>query len=285
MCTPPASHDRIVRDCIDAGCHVIVEKPVALSNTDFRELYQYAASKGLRVIENHNYRFNRPVLQLEEAVRNGRIGSVKEIEVRLVLDIRSGGRYSDSNLPHPSHKLPAGIIHEYISHLVYLLLLFMPEGSIDRTDTVRSAWRNHGGGDLFAYDDLDALVIADDIHGRIRFSCSQWPDSFSIEVRGSKGTLYAELFNPLFLETIPRSGGRHLTPLINSIKSARRMFRAGFGSIRGKIRNVGAYDGLRRHLAVIYEKLRSGAEPPVSYKQMDEASRMIDTLLDPENAI
>lgn len=283
--TPPATHDRIVRDCVDSGSHVIVEKPVALSNKAFRDLYAYASSKGVKVIENHNYRFNGPILQLENAVTGGRIGDVKEVEVRMVLGIRGGGRYSDPNMPHPSHKLPAGIIHEYITHLVYLLLHFMPAGSIDRLDRVCSAWRNHGGGTLFTYDDLDALVIAGDVHGRVRFSCHQWPDSFSVQVRGTGGAVFAELFNPVFLETIPRAGGKHLTPLINAVKSSRKMFRSGFGGVWGKVKNIGAYDGLFRHIKLIYQALGNGTEPPVGYREMDEAGRMIDAILDSENRI
>jgi predicted dehydrogenase len=66
--TPPATHDRIVRDCLARGCHVIVEKPIALSNSGFQDLWKLAVSKNVRLIENHNYRFNGPIQQLEKAI-------------------------------------------------------------------------------------------------------------------------------------------------------------------------------------------------------------------------
>ena len=245
--TPPATHDRIVRDCLDSGKHVIVEKPVALSNSKFRELWEYASERDLRLIENHNYRFNEPIRQLEKVLANGRIGAVEEVEIRINVNVREG-RYGDENLPHPSHKLPAGVIHEFITHLSYLLLHFMPEGSIDNIEVIRAAWRNHGGGDLFKYDDLDAIVLAGSTHGRVRFSCRQWPDCFSVQIRGSDGVASAELFHPVCQVTTRRSVGQHLTPLVNAISGAGTMVQAGFGSIWRKIRNRGAYEGLSRFL-------------------------------------
>src|SRR4051812_9793301 len=125
VCTPPHTHARIVTDCLDAGAHVIVEKPVAPSNAEFRALWQHAQQRDRLIVEDHNYRFNQPILAIEELVRDGHLGEVREVDVRMALAIRkSGSRYADENLPHPSHKLPAGVIHEFITHLCYLALRF-----------------------------------------------------------------------------------------------------------------------------------------------------------------
>lgn len=283
--TPPATHDRIVRDCLAAGRHVIVEKPVALSRAGFHSLWNEAESRGLRLVENHNYRFNEPVVRLAGAVAEGRIGSVEEVEVRIALNIRGGGRYADENLPHPSHRLPAGIIHEFITHLAYLMLHFLPEGSSERIELIRAIWRNQGGGTLFSYDDLDALVAAGPVHGRIRFSSRQWPDSFTVTVRGSDGLAMAEIFYPLFQITTRRGVGQHLTPLVNSLSSARTMAVSGFSGIWQKIRNRGAYEGLARFLAQTYAALDENREPPVTFRQMDETISLVDALLAEENRL
>ncbi len=283
--TPPATHDRIVRDCLDSGKHVIVEKPIALSHAAFCELWDYAATRNLQLIENHNYRFNEPIQQIERAITTGQIGTVEEVEVRINVNIRGGGRYSDRNLPHPSHQLPAGIIHEFITHFSYMLLNFMPPASIDNINTIRAAWRNHGGGNLFKYDDLDATILAGSTHGRLRFSCHQWPDCFSVQIRGSDGVATAELFHPTCQVTKHRPVGQHLTPLVNSLAGARTMTQSGFGSIWRKIRNHGAYEGLSRFLELTYDSLCTNKEPPVTYQQMNETSRLVDALLALENRI
>lgn len=281
--TPPATHDRIVRDCIERGKHVIVEKPIALSNEGFLDLWKLAQQCGVQLVENHNYGFNRPIRQIEHAIKQWRIGSIEEVEVRMSLNIRGGGRYADENLPHPSHLLPAGVLHEFITHLAYLLLKFMPDQSMDRVDLIRAAWRNHGGGTLFKYDDLDAMMLARGVHGRIRFTSRQWPDCLSVHVRGSDGEATAELFHPAAHVVTRRPVGQHLTPMVNSLAGARSMVRCGVGSVWSKIRNRSAYEGLSRFLELVYGSLRTGGEPPVGFVQMDETTRLIDALLAPEN--
>ncbi len=283
--TPPASHDRLIRDCLTAGKHVIIEKPIALSYAGFCELAELANQLGLRLIENHNYRFNEPIVQLEKAIANGKIGQVEEVEVRIALNIRGGGRYADENLPHPSHSLPAGIIHEFITHLTYLLLHFLPDGYHSNIDSVRARWNNHGGGDLFKYDDLDVNILAGITHGRLRFSCRQFPDCFSVQIRGSDGMATADLFNPICNVTSRRAVGQHLTPLANALSEAKTLTGSGFAGIWGKIRNRGAYEGLSRFLELTYDALSTGKEPPVTYRQMDATSRLVDMLLTEENRL
>jgi hypothetical protein len=106
-----------------------------------------------------------------------------------------------------------------------------------------------------------------------------------VQVRGSDGMATAELFHPTCRVTHRRSMGQHLTPLVNSLSNAQTMVRSGFGSIWQKIRNRSAYEGLSRFLKLTYEALSTGQEPPVGYRQMDAASRLVDALLAPENCI
>jgi predicted dehydrogenase len=278
--TPPATHQRIVADCLRAGADVVVEKPIALNNADFRELWSTAAGLGRRLVENHNYRFNDPMLRLRAALDQGLIGDVVEVEVRMNLRIRDGGRYADGNLPHPSHQLPAGVLHEFISHLAYLYLHVVPKASVDAMERVDAAWRNHGGGGVFKFDDLDAAIEHQGIHGRIRFSARGWPDCLMVSVRGSRGFAVAELFQPSFRLLGPRSVGTNFTPLVNGFTEGWTAMADGVAGVWGKIRNRTAYGGLARFLDATYDALRDGTELPVTYAQMDETTRFVDRLLD-----
>src|SRR5260221_7295029 len=211
--TPPHTHFKLVSDALNAGAHVIVEKPVAPTNREFNELWELAQSQKRLIVEDHNYRFNEPVLKIERLLREGRLGEVREVTVRMALPIRkAGGRYADENLPHPSHRMPAGVLHEFITHLCYLALRFLP--SIDR---VSAAWANVGGGTFFKYDDLDALVIGGPVHARIRFTAAAAPDTFSLTVRGSRGWAQTDLFQPYLRVVMPRTGGAQLSPLVNHV--------------------------------------------------------------------
>src|SRR3954471_10856967 len=89
--TPPHTHAALVTDALNAGAHVVVEKPVAPTNAQFRELWRLAEGRGRRIVEDHNYRFNEPVLAIERLVRAGELGDVREVDVRMALPIRKAG--------------------------------------------------------------------------------------------------------------------------------------------------------------------------------------------------
>jgi predicted dehydrogenase len=279
--TPPHTHVGIVTDALTHGAHVICEKPIAPQRQQFLDLWTMAQAKGLRLIEDHNYRFNEPILAIEKLFKEGKLGEPREVEVRMALQIRSAGRYADTSLPHPSHNLPAGVLHEFISHLCYLALRFIP-GEVDR---IAAGWSKHGTEPLFKFDDLDALVMAGVVHGRIRFTTHASPDTFMVTVRGDKGWAETDLFQPYLRVTMPRKGGSQLSSLVNHWVNGRMFKRAAIRGFRNKIMQHTPYEGLKTFLSRTYDALRTGGEPPVTYNDMDRASRLIDALLDEKNRV
>jgi len=279
--TPPTTHERIIRSCLEMDTHVVVEKPIATSRAAFRELWALAESRGMCLIEDHNYRFNRPVLVIDDIVASGRLGEIREVDVRMALSIRAeGGRYADANLPHSSHQMPAGVIHEFLSHLCYLSARYLPT-----YDRVSAAWSNHGGGTLFRYDDLDAIVIGGPVHARIRFTCHSYPESFTFAVRGSGGTVHTDLFQPYLLLNVPRRGPPQLSPTINQYAAGRALKRAARRNLVNKIMRVSPYEGLHTFLDRSYQALETGSAPPVGWREMDRTLELMDALLDKANWI
>lgn len=277
VCTPPRTHVAISRHCLDAGADVIVEKPVAMSFEEFQSLWDHAVKLGRRVIEDHNYRFNAPMRQVDALWRTGRLGDIKEVEIRVALNLRAGGLYADRNMPHPSHRLPCGVIHEYITHMCYLALWFMPKA--ERFDRVAAAWSNHGGGELFKYDDLDATFIVGDVHGRLRFTCATMPEGLSITVRGTRGEAMTDLYQPYLLMQEPRGPDPRLSPLLNKWRNGWSLVRGSFSGFIAKLLNRNAYEGLPLLMDATYAALQRGEEPPVDYSQIARTMKLIDALI------
>ena len=76
VATESGKHAAIALDCIDAGCNVIIEKPIALSLADADEIIRRAKEKGVRVCANHQNRFNKSVQKIREAVEKERFGKM-----------------------------------------------------------------------------------------------------------------------------------------------------------------------------------------------------------------
>lgn len=278
--TPAHTHKFLAMDCLEAGVHVICEKPITPSYPQFRELWEVAKKNNLYLMEDHNYRFNTNIIAMQQLVKEGTLGNIQEVEVRMALDVRSGGPFADENLPHPIHQMPAGMVHDLITHICYLALLFIPDFK-----QVKSAWRNHGGGDLFKYDDLDALIINDSVHARLRFSSYTKPECFTVIVRGDRGFVETDIFQPYLRSVIPLQVGKQLTPLINHFVNGWQLMSASVSNFRDKIMQKTPYEGLYRLLELTYGAIIAGKELPISFEDMANTSRLIDALLAEENQI
>jgi UDP-N-acetyl-2-amino-2-deoxyglucuronate dehydrogenase len=74
IATESGNHAAIAMKCLEAGCHLIVEKPIALSLADADAMIEAAAARDLVLCACHQNRFNKSVQKLREAVEAGRFG-------------------------------------------------------------------------------------------------------------------------------------------------------------------------------------------------------------------
>lgn len=282
--TPPHTHASLVDMCLDAGAHVFCEKPMLPTGAEAATLLAKADSLGLHLMENHNYRFNDEILAVRDLIDSGQLGVIGEVDVRMALQIRGeGSRFADENARNPIHDMPAGVIHDFATHFAYLMNTLSGHPT---WGSVSAHWNNHGGGDLFTFDDLDALMIGDasgdPVHGRLRFSCRTSPDLFTVTVRGSEGQATTDLFHPHLEVLGPRPGGPQLTPIVNHLVNGTKLAGAGLRNFGQKLLQHGPYHGLVRLLDETYAALQAHQPPPVTPSEVQGAADLIDALLAPE---
>lgn len=76
ICTESGKHAAIALDCIEDGCNVIIEKPIALSIADAQAIIDAAKAKDVLVCVNHQNRFNKSVQYIRKAIEEGRFGKL-----------------------------------------------------------------------------------------------------------------------------------------------------------------------------------------------------------------
>ena len=76
ICTPNAQHYSMAKDALNAGKHVLCEKPLATSVEEGEELVSLAAKKGLRNCVCHNLRFYPMVQQMRRLCEDGDLGEI-----------------------------------------------------------------------------------------------------------------------------------------------------------------------------------------------------------------
>ena len=75
IATPTATHFEVAKELIAKGKHLLVEKPIASTATQARELIELARARGTKLAVGHVERFNPAVRKLREVIREGWIGT------------------------------------------------------------------------------------------------------------------------------------------------------------------------------------------------------------------
>jgi predicted dehydrogenase len=76
ICTPNAQHFSMAKDALQAGKHVLCEKPLAISVAEAEELVSLAAQKRLRNCVCHNLRSYPMVQQMRGLRESGELGEI-----------------------------------------------------------------------------------------------------------------------------------------------------------------------------------------------------------------
>lgn len=76
IATESGKHAQIALDCIEAGCNIIIEKPIALSLEDADAIINKAEQKGVKVCVCYQNRFNKSIQKIRDAVEKGRFGKL-----------------------------------------------------------------------------------------------------------------------------------------------------------------------------------------------------------------
>jgi predicted dehydrogenase len=76
IATPPATHHKIAMEAIDAGKHLLVEKPMALFYEDAAEIVAAAEKKGVHLMVGHIFLYAPAVQTMRKLVQSGRLGDI-----------------------------------------------------------------------------------------------------------------------------------------------------------------------------------------------------------------
>ena len=82
VCTPNVSHVPIVQAALEAGKHVICEKPLAVSARDVRRLGETADAKGLKLMTAQHHRFGAAARAAKRWAERGFLGPVYHARVK-----------------------------------------------------------------------------------------------------------------------------------------------------------------------------------------------------------
>lgn len=84
VCVPTTYHHSVVMGAIEQGKHVLVEKPIAFTLDEARDMIRAAKREGVKLATGHVERFNPAVLEAKKLIREGLIGEIVSVSAKRV---------------------------------------------------------------------------------------------------------------------------------------------------------------------------------------------------------
>ena len=180
---PNGLHGKWTRAALEAGKHVLCEKPFTANAAEAREIAELAAASDRVVMEAFHYRYHPLALRIEEIIASGELGTLQRVEATLCfpLPMFSDIRYN--------YALAGGATMDAGCYTVHMVRIF--GGS---TPEVVSAQAKLHGPEIDRAMTAE-LRFAGGHTGRIR--CSMWSRrllDISAKVVGDQGEL--NVLNP-----------------------------------------------------------------------------------------
>jgi predicted dehydrogenase len=127
IASPPAFHAEAVRRALEAGAHVIVEKPLCLAATEFVELAMLAAKKWRILMCVHNWKYAPAYRRAYELIQSGALGELRYLSLTRLRNGPAGA--GGSGVGGERWRLAAntggGILIDHGWHVFYLMQWLM----------------------------------------------------------------------------------------------------------------------------------------------------------------
>lgn len=285
--TPPQSHLELGKICLNAGCHVYMEKPFALCTRDAEELIQLAEQKACKLTVGHDLQFSHVARQMRDLVQQGYLGGAPiHMESYYCYDL-SDPRYAKAFLgdkEHWVHRLPGKLLQNIISHGVARIAEYFTSESpqVVATGSVSPQLRALGETELV--DELRVIIREEGRTAYFTFSSQMRPslnqfklfgprngllldedEQSLLKLRGERFKSYAEKFIPPVL-----FAGQHLG---NLGRNVRRFLAADFHM----------KSGMKYLIESFYLSITKGGSLPITHREILLTTRIMQAIFEQIN--
>jgi predicted dehydrogenase len=134
--TSEDSHVQVATAAVEAGKHVLIEKPVSRDPREIRDLAELAAPLGVVAMPGHNYSYVPEFGRIARLVHSGKLGRVRSVFVVYAI-------------AHPESvaRMYSGVMGAVMVHHAYLVLALLGPPDRVHAGVCKTAWQDHPGED------------------------------------------------------------------------------------------------------------------------------------------
>ena len=186
ICTPNGLHAPQALTALQAGKHVVIEKPMALTRSDCEAIIHTALSKSRQVFCVMQNRYSPPSAWLKEMVEEKRLGDILQVQINCYWN-RDDRYYTGKNWKG-IQELDGGTLFTQFSHFVDIMYWLF--GDITGIQAQFADFTHRHNTDFEDTGNIQFRFLKGGM-GCLHYSTAAWDQNFesSLTVLGSKGTV------------------------------------------------------------------------------------------------
>jgi predicted dehydrogenase/nucleoside-diphosphate-sugar epimerase len=274
--TPPHTHAQLAIAALKSGCHVLVEKPLAMNAEEVDRISGAAATAQKSVCVNHSMLYDRFVSKALNIIRSGAIGEP------LTFDYFRSSEYP----PYRGGRLPVHYQdggYPFLDQGVHAL--YLAESFLGVIEDAKAFYGTHGGDSNLLFDEWRVAAQCQFGTANIQISWNVRPLQNWFVVQGTKGVVRANLFAMWVTHTpqlpLPKAPARALQAMTEGLSICAQV---PANVARFAAKKIVQYDGLHSLVATFYRALKSGAPMPVSPGQARSTVHWTNRVCQPADA-
>jgi UDP-N-acetyl-2-amino-2-deoxyglucuronate dehydrogenase len=183
ICTPNGLHAQHSIKTLEAGHHVLCEKPLCIDAESGKKMIAAAEKAGKKLFVVKQNRYNPPVIFLKDLISNGKLGKIYSFQVNCFWN-RPGAYYNDWK---GSKDLDGGTLFTQFSHFIDLLYWLLGDVA-----TVKAIGKNFAHPTI-SFEDTGAVLfeMENGVIGSLNYTVNSFEKNMegSITVFAEKGTV------------------------------------------------------------------------------------------------
>jgi predicted dehydrogenase len=184
IATPHKYHASLTKQALNAGKHVLCEKPGGINSKEIKENIKLAKKKGLTYMIGYNYRFHDGFIKARKLFDKGKIGELLFIRATHGF----GGRKGYEKEWRINKKMGGGgHLHDQGVHLIDMVKFYLGDVKKVKGIIADNYWKAGTEDNAFVLLQNKKGVIAS-----IHSSLTQWKRKHTFEIYGTKGYLIIE---------------------------------------------------------------------------------------------
>lgn len=271
--TPPHTHFDLAKEAIQSGCHVLIEKPMAMNLKEAESLFEFARENNVKLCPMHNHYFDPCMLKARELIASGAAGKIVNIESYYGLNTRIDAfrKYPIPNVLPWLYSMPGGVYHDFMAHPLYVLFPYI--GDCQELQVME---KSYGELPQNISDELRIMIKGDKAFGMLTFSMAAKPHLHYIKYYGTKMMIQVNIDTMTTVahpvSSLPKAAQKATFNLTESWQLFSSTMSNVWNFGRGRLR---PYQGMKTLMHQFYDSVAGKSEVPVS---REDALRVVDAM-------